>query len=114
MVRPSARCAVIRSSVTSTARTRGSPLPLLARAAVVTPCLQNPALVLQDNPPHGREVTWGEGVVGGERDRIQPELARRALAPRVDVHGLVAVEAVKEEAEGARDVRDRRHGAPSL
>lgn len=59
--------------------------------------------MLQDNPPHGREVTWRQPVVGGEGDRVQPKLAGRALAPHVYVYCLVAVEAVDEEAEGTRD-----------
>src|SRR5438132_9883695 len=44
MVRPSARCTMMRSSVTSTVRIRGSLL-----ATMVIPCLQDVLQVLQNN-----------------------------------------------------------------
>jgi hypothetical protein len=47
-------------------------------------------------------------MVGGEGNRVEPELAGCALALRVHVHWLVAVKAVEEEAEGAWNAWDRR------
>jgi len=45
--------------------------------------------MLQDNTPHRRQVARGVPVVGGEGDRVEPELAGRPLALGVDVGRLV-------------------------
>src|SRR5688572_13698797 len=101
----------MRSSVTSTLRTRGS---LLGCAAVLTPRLQNAVFVLQDNAPYCRELTGAEPVVGSQRHWVEPELAGCLISPRVDVHWLVTVEAVEEQPVRARNSLDCRHESATL
>ena len=50
-----------------------------------------------------------EAMVRCQRDRLQPELAGRAVASGMYVHRLVTVEAVEEEAEWPGDVVNRWH-----
>lgn len=109
MVRPSARWAVISSSVISTAVARGSAPPLLGRATVFTPRLHDPVSVPKNNAPYCSEVALRQPMVCRQSNGIEPELTCRPLAPSVHVWRLIAVEAVKEISERTRNVRDRRH-----
>src|SRR3990170_3665273 len=79
MTRPSARRAMISSSVTRTCSMRGSVL-----AAVFMPCLQNRCAMGGDQPANGIQLSGAEAVAASQLDRFEPELARAVLS--LDVH----------------------------
>ena len=62
--------------------------------------------MLQDNTSDPRELLWGEPVVSGEGDRIEPELAGGPLVPNMDVDRLVTIKAVEEEPERSGNTLD--------
>jgi hypothetical protein len=94
-LRPSARSAVIESSVTQIAVIRAS-----AFRTVLIPCLSDSCFVLQYKGPDAVQFPRREPVVAREYDRRQPELAFHPLTVGMDVHGFVAVEAVKVQPMG--------------
>ena len=106
MLRPSVRCAVIRSSVTSTVLARGSRSGL---ATVLTPRLQHLAPELKHDPPNRRKVVTGETLAANALEGIQPYLTACSIALDVDVRSLVAVEAVEIEPKWAWNPWDGRH-----
>src|SRR5713226_4363611 len=81
MTRPSARWAVMVSSVTSTRLILASLL-----AAVLIPRLQNPGQMLFNIRPNDVQLPRRESVIAGQGDRLEPELAYHALT--ADVHVL--------------------------
>lgn len=88
MVRPSTRCAVISSFVTSTARALGT---LGGWAAVLTPDLQHPNAVFKDNAFDHVEVTRGEAIRVCQQDWVEPVLAFSFVATRMNVWRFRAV-----------------------
>src|SRR5437867_10360827 len=104
MILPSASCAVIMSSDTSTALILASVL-----TTVLMPRLQDLGQVLVNIHPNLRELPRGEPVVLRERYRLEPELAHHSLTTSVNVRGFVAVEAVEIEAIRPRDALDCWH-----
>src|SRR5262245_54588657 len=80
MVRPSARCAVIRSSVTSTERIRGS---LLAK--MVMPGLQDTRQVLHNKGANSVQFARGKAMIYTQGNRGQPKLTYHPLTAHMDV-----------------------------
>ena len=68
------------------------------------PCLDNDLLVLQNQVPNLVEFTSAEPMIPREFDGCQPELAVLPIASNVDVHGLVAVEAIEKEPVGPKEL----------
>ena len=93
IVRPSMRCAVISSSVISTARTRGS---LLGCAAALTPGLHYTCPIFQNDAPHRRKIAWGQTVIRRQHNWIEPEFTGSPLTLRMHVHRLTTVETIEE------------------
>src|SRR5688572_18196432 len=104
ITRPSPRCAVIASSVTSTRSILAPPL-----AAVLIPRLQYPGPMVFNIRPDDVQLPARESVIQGQRDRLEPELAHHPLAADVHVPRLPAVEAVEKEPIRARDSGNARH-----
>lgn len=104
MVRPSASCAVIESSVTSIATIRGSLF-----TTVFNPRLHNSIQIIEDHPSDSVKFSWREAVVGPQDNCFQPELARHSFAAHMDMSWFIAIEAVKEKPIWARNTWNRRH-----
>src|SRR5262245_2580458 len=104
MVRPSARCAVTRSSVTSTVRIRGSFL-----ATVVMPCLQDAPQVLQNKGANPIQFAWRKAMIGTQCDRCQPKFTDHTLPAHMDMRRFMAIKAVEEQTVGAWDIGNRGH-----
>src|SRR5437660_5128152 len=83
MVRPSARCAVIRSSVTSTERIRGSLL-----ATMVMPCLQETRQVLHNKGTNPVQFVRGKSHDSHSR---QPGSAKTYTPSARGAHGRAVV-----------------------
>ncbi|SRR6266702_561981 len=92
ITRPSTKWAVIVSSVTSTRPIRDSTL-----TAVLMPCLDNCWFVFHNQTPNDIQLAWAEPFVPRDGNGCQPEFGVLTIAPNVNVHRLVAVEAVEEE-----------------
>jgi hypothetical protein len=104
IVRPSANCAVIDSSVTSIATIRA---PLFA--TVFIPRLPNAIQIIEDYPSNAVKFSWREAIVGTKDNGFQPKLACHTFTAHMYVLGFVAIEAVKEKPVWARNARDCRH-----
>lgn len=65
--------------------------------------------MLKDNAANRVDLPAIEAMVTGERQGIEPELARCPIAPNVNVHRLVAVQAEEKQPVWARNPRYRRH-----
>jgi hypothetical protein len=78
------------------------------------PGLTDPFLMLFNQPPNLVEFSRLEAMIRGQRNRPKPELARLVLTTHVNVHSLVAVEAVEVQPVGSRNVGDPRHSVSSL
>src|SRR5438874_6950012 len=86
MVRPSARCAVMRYSVTSTVRIRGSLL-----ATVVIPCLQDTPQVLQKKGSNPIQCTRRKAMIGAQCNWGQPKLTHHTLVAYMDMRRFMAI-----------------------
>src|SRR5947207_10001188 len=106
ITRPSTRCAVIVSSVTSTRAIRDSTL-----TAVLMPCLDDRPLVYDDKSTDLIQLARTEPMIPCQGHGRQPKLGVLAIAPDVDVHRLNAVETVEEERIWPRNIRNPRHVA---
>ena len=53
--------------------------------------------MLYDNTTELVELSWAEPMIPRELDGRQPELGVLSISSNVDVHGLLAVEAVEKE-----------------
>jgi len=73
------------------------------------PCLDNFDQIGANLITDGREFVRGKTMIGAQFDRFQPELAHHVSSSNMDMHGLVAVEAVKEKPVWTRDIRDAGH-----
>src|SRR5262252_9429054 len=104
MVRPSARCAVMRSSVTSTVRIRESLL-----ATVVMPCLQDPRHVLHNQGADPVQFARGKAMIDTQGNRGQPKLAYHTLAAHMDVRRFMTIKAIEEQAIGTGNIGNRGH-----
>src|SRR5262245_56485564 len=104
MVRPSARYAVMRSSVTSTVRIRGSLL-----ATVVMPCLQDTPHVLQNQGTNSILFTRRKPMIVTQCDRSQPKVTEHTRTTHMDMRGFIAIKAVEEQAIGSWDIGNRGH-----
>src|SRR5262249_47833941 len=104
MVRPSARCAVMRSSVISTVRIRGSLL-----ATVVMPCLQDTPQGLQNQGANPIQFAWRKAMIGTQCDRSQPKFTHHTLTAHMDMRRFMAIKAVEEQAVGSWDIGNRGH-----
>jgi hypothetical protein len=91
IVRPSASCAVITSSVTSIATIRGSLF-----ATVFIPCLQDAVQIVEDYPSDSVKLPWGEADIGTEHNSLLPEFAGHAFTTYMHMLWFIAIEAVKE------------------
>src|SRR5262249_16734810 len=104
MVRPSARCAVIRSAVTSTERIRGSLL-----ATMLMPGLQDTREVLHNKSTNPVQFARGKAMIHTQGNWDQPKLTYHALAPYMDVRRFVTIKAVEEQAIGTWNIGNRGH-----
>jgi hypothetical protein len=109
MIRPSARCATMCWSVTSTAVTLGSAPRLFGCAAVLTPRLHDAIPVENDNAADDGEFSRCQTMVRRQPHRIKPELARRPIPASVDMRRLATIEAVEEQPKCAGNVGNGRH-----
>jgi hypothetical protein len=73
------------------------------------PGLDYGRFVIYDNTADLSELTWTELMIPRELDGRQPELGVLSIPSNVNVHGLVAVEAVEKEPERPWNTRDPRH-----
>ena len=92
MTRPSTRCAVIVSSVTTMC-----PMRLSTLTAVLMPSPNDRGFVPSNQMANLVEFTRAEALIPCQRDRRQPELALLSISPNMDVYWFVAVETVEEE-----------------
>ena len=92
ITRPSTKCAVIVSSVTSTRAIRDSTL-----TAVFMPCLDDRRFVFDDKPTDLIQLARTEPMVPCQCRGRQPKLCVLPITSQVDVHGFVAVETIEEE-----------------
>ena len=99
MVRPSARWAVMRSSVTSIVMIRGS-----LRVTMVMPCLQDVLAVVQNHGPDTVQFAGGKSMIRAQGHWGQPKLAYHALAAYVDMWGFLAIKTVEEKAIRTWDI----------
>lgn len=106
ITRPSTKCAVIVSSVTSTRAIRDSTL-----TAVLMPCLDDRRFMCDDEPTDLIQLARTEPMVPCQGHGRQPKLGLLPIAPHVDVHGLVTVETVEEEPIRSRNAGNPRHVA---
>lgn len=95
---------MIASSPTSIDVMRGSLL-----AAVLIPCLQDVFEIVSNQFSNSVQFFGRESIIAAELNRLQPEFAKIAFSPHVDVLRLCAIEAVEEEPIWARDSTYRRH-----
>lgn len=91
-------------SVTSTDNMRGS-----VRVAVLIPCLPDFAQIRLDEVPNPIQFRFWEAMISSELDRLEPELTYHFLTLRVNMHRLVAVEAVEEKPVRAGKTFECRH-----
>jgi hypothetical protein len=63
------------------------------------PCLDYRHFVIDDKTTDLIELSWTEPMIPRELDGRQPELGVLPIPSDVNVHGLVAVEAVEKEPE---------------
>src|SRR5262249_16269104 len=104
MVRPSARCAVIRSSVTSTERIRGSFL-----ATMVMPCLQDTHQVFHNQDANPVQFVWCKAMIHTQDNQEQPKLTHHPLAAHMDMRRFMTIKAVEEQAIGTWNIGNRGH-----
>src|SRR5438093_542067 len=95
---------MISLAVTRISRIRGSLLP-----AVLIPCLHDLVPVGPDQTPDLTQFPRVEPVVPLQFQRLQPELASLVLTVHVNVRGLVAIEACKEDSIRPSDAPHTRH-----
>jgi len=104
MTRPSTKCAVIVSSLTSMRAIRDSTL-----TAVLMPCLDDRRFVLNDEPTDVIQLAWAKPMVPRQCHGRQPEFGVLSVPTHVDVHGLVAIETVEEKPIRTRNSGNPRH-----
>jgi hypothetical protein len=92
--------------VTRTLWIRGSLL-----ATVLMPRLHDLRVVYPDQPSDATQLPGVESVIPRQPQRLQPELARLALALDVNVRRFDAIEARKEQSVGTRDSTHPRHSS---
>jgi len=97
---------MIASSVTSTLEIRDSTL-----TAVLMPRPNDCLLVFDDQATDVIQLTRSEAMIPRQGDGRQPELRLLTVVSHVNVHWLVAVEAVEEEPVRTRNATNLRHGA---
>jgi hypothetical protein len=68
------------------------------------PCLYNLDKIGANLTTDGRELARGKTVIGTQFDRLEPEFANHVFSLNMHIHGLVAVEAVKEKSVWTRDI----------
>lgn len=100
--RPSESTATIASSVTFSVTIRGS-------STVLMPNLYDLREAIHYQFPNLIEFLRTEAIIPRERYRFKPKLARAAIALNMHMHGLVAIEAIKEQPVRSRDIRNRWH-----
>ena len=104
ITRPSTKCAVIVSSVTSTRAIRDSTL-----TAVFMPCLDDRRFVFDDKPTDLIQLARTEPMVPCQCRGRQPKLCVLPITSQVDVHGFVAVETIEEEPIRPGNTGNPRH-----
>jgi hypothetical protein len=107
MRRPSASSTVSSVSLTETPTARGTDLGL----EVLTPCLQELLLVVDDHLPETAEFVPSEAPRVRQGYRVEPELGYPVSVLHVDLGRFSAVAAVEEEACGT-DPSNRGHRCP--
>jgi hypothetical protein len=73
------------------------------------PGLTDRLQVVFNQPPNLIEFSRLEAMIRRQRNGLKPELARLVLPAHVNVHSLVAVEAVEVEPVRSLNVGDSRH-----
>jgi hypothetical protein len=104
MVRPADRCAVIRSSVTSTAIMHGAVL-----ATMVMPCRQDASAVVENDGSETVQFSRRKSMLRTQYDRSQPKLTYHTLTAHVDMWRFLTNKPVEEKTIGPWDIRNGRH-----
>jgi hypothetical protein len=104
MVRPSASCALMVSSVTSNETIRGS-----LTTAMLIPCLHNVVQAIHNNFSNAVQLFGGEAVIICQAHGLKPEFTHVSLSSHMHVPWLVTIEAVKVQSVGPGYARNSRH-----
>jgi hypothetical protein len=75
------------------------------------PCLDNGRFVLHNETTDLVELSWAEPMIPRKFDGRQPELGVLSISPKMNMHGLVAIEAIEKEPIRPWNIWDLRHSA---